>query len=53
MNLRKMQVKIHAKYLMGQAEKKLKTEKALKNVDIGQDAKATVQIDNLYDLLYD
>ena len=53
MNLRKVQVKIHAKYLMGQAEDKIKTEQALKNVDLGHSAKASVQIDNLYDLLYD
>merc|ERR1712228_767241 len=53
MNLRKIQVKMHAKYLMQQAEQKVKTEQALKNMDIGQTEKATVQVDNLYDLLFD
>ena len=53
MNLRKMQVKLHAKYLLGQAEQKIKTEQAFKDVDVGQENKASVEIDNLYDLLYD
>ena len=34
-DLRKMQVKIHAKYLMSLAEAKTKTEQELKNIDIG------------------
>ena len=38
---------------MEQAEQKLKTEKALQSVDFGQLNKASVPIDNLFDLLYD
>ena len=38
-DLRKMQVKIHAKYLMSLAEAKIKTEQDLKNIDIGQERK--------------
>ena len=53
MNLRKIQVKMHAKLLMEQAEQKLKTQQELKNVDFGQSTKASVPIDNLFDLLYD
>ena len=41
-DLRKMQVKIHAKYLMSLAEAKIKTEQDLKNIDLGQEKKASV-----------
>jgi hypothetical protein len=37
-----MQVKIHAKYLMSLAEAKIKTEQDLKNIDLGQEKKASV-----------
>ena len=37
-----MQVKIHAKYLMSLAEAKTKKEQELKNIDIGQEKKASV-----------
>ena len=53
LNLRKIQVKMHARYLQEQAEQKVKTEQALKNVDVGQSQKATIHLDNLYDLLFD
>ena len=52
-DLKKLQVKIHSKYLMNQAEAKAKTEKELQKLDLGQEEKAQVQINNLYDLLFD